>query len=657
VALGTVPPGLYHDEAFNGLDALRVLSGDRPVFFEANNGREPLFIYLVATSIAWLGRTPGAIRLVSAVLGAFTLLATYAMAAGWFDRRLGLLTAAVTAITVWPLNLSRIGFRAVAMPLLVALVLWGLGRARRTRHWLPAAASGGLYGLLFYSYLAARFTPVALLLFGAYLVITRQWPWTRRQLVAFLLVAFVVVLPLVNYMVQHAEVFLARSYQVSVFNPTINGGDLPGTLARHVGRTLLAFTTRGDFIPRHNVPLRPVFDPPLAVAFLAGLVIAVLRFREPAFGLTLIWVAVMLLPTVLAEDAPHFLRGVGVLPVLFVLPALGLDAGWRWLCHRTTALVAGVGLVLILSASLGWTVRDYFLRHARSDAAYYQFETGAVQLAAEANQFLGTGWDGRGLRARQGEPMPGRHVYIADRLWHGWAAIRFLVPDSPAVTIVDPAVAELRSPTPPAGQATDVLLFAWPFEEERSYLRLLPRDSLISVQEGAWERGDLEPEARLMYVTYRATVGDTGPANADARFMPPGSSGLDVQVALTGYQVDRPDPRHLRVRLYWQSLAKMDAGLSDGRTGYTVFVHVVGSEGLIAQDDAQPARGYYPTSQWRPGDRVVDEHLVELPRPVGPDQARIVVGLYRLDTLERLVVVDHTGRPVGDSVTLSWGIE
>ena len=57
-ALGTIPPGLYHDEAFNGLDALGVLEGERPVFFEANNGREPLFIYLVALICSCPGTEP-----------------------------------------------------------------------------------------------------------------------------------------------------------------------------------------------------------------------------------------------------------------------------------------------------------------------------------------------------------------------------------------------------------------------------------------------------------------------------------------------------------------------------------------------------------------------------------------------------------------------
>jgi len=39
---------------------------------------------------------------------------------------------------------------------------------------------------------------------------------------------------------------------------------------------------------------------------------------------------------------------------------------------------------------------------------------------------------------------------------------------------------------------------------------------------------------------------------------------------------------------------------------------------------------------------------------VSPGEARIVVGLYWLETLTRLAVVDQAGRPVADSLTLAW---
>ena len=79
--LDALPPGLFYDEAFNGLDARQLLSGDGlPLYFPANNGREPLYIYLQAISVFLFGPTAYALRLVSALAGAVTVLAVYDLA-------------------------------------------------------------------------------------------------------------------------------------------------------------------------------------------------------------------------------------------------------------------------------------------------------------------------------------------------------------------------------------------------------------------------------------------------------------------------------------------------------------------------------------------------------------------------------------------------
>ncbi len=614
-ALGQIPPGLYHDEAFNGLDALAILAGVRPIFFEANHGREPLFIYAVAASIAFLGRTPFAIRLVAAVAGTLTVAGAYAMARAWFEPRLGLLTAVITAITVWPINLSRIGFRAVTMPLLISLALWQLGQGWQTGRWRHFVAAGILYGLTFYTYLAARFTPLVFLAFGIYLILTRQLADRWRQLVVFVVVALVVVSPLLGYFATHLSTTLERSYQVSIFNPAIHQGDPVGMLFKQVGQTLLMFTTRGDFIPRHNVPLRPVFDPLLALTFVAGIVILARHWRGPAYALTGIWLVVMLLPTVLAEDAPHFLRAVGILPVAFVVPALGLDAGWRWLQHRAPSLAPGA-VAAVLLVSLGFTVRDYFVEHGRSQAAYFQFETGAVELAQEVNRFMASS-GGTG------------QVYLAERLWHGWTALPFLVPSSDTLAI-------FQSDRPPdPAPARETLLVVWPFDDHRAALKLLPQNATIFVHPGSFEQGDLEPQPRLLYVAFQATSAPA-PGNIRANF--------GGRVLLAGYDLQRPDAHSLRVRLWWQAL-------QPAATDYTIFVHLAGPGGLIAQDDARPAGGYYPTTAWRPGDVVLDERVLALPEQVDPG-AYLAVGLYDLKTLQRLPVVDEAGATMGDSVRI-----
>ena len=132
-AIDTMPPGLYHDEAYNGLDALGVLGGRTPIFFEANNGREPLFIYLLAVGVGLWGRSPGALRLVSALLGTLTIPAIYWLGRELFDREVATLAALLALTTVWMLNLSRVAFRAVAMPPLMALSLALLWRGLRQR--------------------------------------------------------------------------------------------------------------------------------------------------------------------------------------------------------------------------------------------------------------------------------------------------------------------------------------------------------------------------------------------------------------------------------------------------------------------------------------------------------------------------------------------
>ena len=77
--LHSFPPGLYNDEAAYGMDGLAALHGDTRVFYERNNGREPLFIYLLALAFQFLGPTSYAIRVTAAVVGALTIPATYWM--------------------------------------------------------------------------------------------------------------------------------------------------------------------------------------------------------------------------------------------------------------------------------------------------------------------------------------------------------------------------------------------------------------------------------------------------------------------------------------------------------------------------------------------------------------------------------------------------
>src|SRR5690606_2155433 len=80
--LGLIPPGFQFDEAFNALDAARVLEGERPLFLPANGGREVLYTYLQAGLAALLGLSVYTLRLTSALVGIVTIPAGYLLVRG-----------------------------------------------------------------------------------------------------------------------------------------------------------------------------------------------------------------------------------------------------------------------------------------------------------------------------------------------------------------------------------------------------------------------------------------------------------------------------------------------------------------------------------------------------------------------------------------------
>src|SRR5258708_2904272 len=172
--LAAVPPGLYPDEALNGTDALRAIgTGQWSVFYPENGGREGLFINLQGLALKWTGaREPWVLRSVSAIFGVLTVLGIYLLGAEMFGAGIALVAAFLAATGFWPVNFSRIGFRAISAPFWLTWALYFLLLAdRKTRiraaFWKVAvisAAGGACFGLGFHSYIAYRVSPS--LIFG-----------------------------------------------------------------------------------------------------------------------------------------------------------------------------------------------------------------------------------------------------------------------------------------------------------------------------------------------------------------------------------------------------------------------------------------------------------------------------------------------------------
>ncbi len=116
--------------------------------------------------------------------------------------------------------------------------------------------------------------------------------------------------------------------------------------------------------------------------------------------------------------------------------------------------------------------------------------------------------------------------------------------------------------------------------------------------------------------------------------------GPSREVSLLGYSARlRPT---MVITLSWEALSRPAADA-------TVFVHLLDGQRMVAQHDAPPNGGAYPSSWWLPGDVILDPH----PLPATePGRWTVVVGLYDPQTGNRWPAYDAQGARLPDDCVI-----
>ena len=139
----------------------------------------------------------------------------------------------------------------------------------------------------------------------------------------------------------------------------------------------------------------------------------------------------------------------------------------------------------------------------------------------------------------------------------------------------------------------------------------------------------------------------------------PAQFGAGIQLLGYGLMGARGQPvtvlhpgEELTLDLHWRAAQKVEQD-------YTVFAHLVGqafnpaTNGPVwAGHDSQPVNGGYPTSQWFADHTVLDRHSLTVD-PHAPDgEYELEVGIYLLQTMERLPVLDASEQPIDNRIVL-----
>ena len=106
----------------------------------------------------------------------------------------------------------------------------------------------------------------------------------------------------------------------------------------------------------------------------------------------------------------------------------------------------------------------------------------------------------------------------------------------------------------------------------------------------------------------------------------------DVAVLIAADQRAQPESGVVEVTLYWLALRETSEN-------YKAFVHLLGTDGgVIGQHDGDPVGGFTPTTRWRPGELIVDRHVITLPGDLPPGEYGLRAGMYQADPLRNLTV-------------------
>jgi len=405
--LSTLPPGVYPDESVNGIDAITANAAHHwKFFYENNNGREGLFMNLIALGFSLFGISVVTLKMWSVFFGTITVLGMILLGEELFSsRRTGIIAGFITATTFWAINFSRISFRAIMLPFVLVFTVFFLIRGIQKKKIIDYVFAGLFFGLGVHTYIAFRIAPLILVVLLIAFIANRKKFFTThwKEILAFLAATILVALPMLVDFYHNPEHFSGRTGQVSLFTPEVNQGRLLPMLGASVGKSLAKYSFFGDQNWRHNLPPWPELFPVIGIFFLAGFLYFIyeffylvwrrIRFRERSERLILValllsWFFAMLIPEAITNEVPHALRSIGTMPVAILLAVFAIEGAWKWAesgklkQHKKAIWIVLIALVTISGI---WSVKLYFIDWAGNPNVPGAFGEGYMNMSQYIN--------------------------------------------------------------------------------------------------------------------------------------------------------------------------------------------------------------------------------------------------------------------------------
>lgn len=616
------PPGVIHDEVRTWFNAQMVLNGDIRALYPYGGGREALFMFFEAASYALIGDNLLAGRLPAIGFSMVGVAATYALARRLFARAAGFVAAAGFAFSFWALMFARFAERTETMPVMALVTAYVYLRLLQSKHATIAhtVAAGLLLGATLYTYPSALIFPLLLAVWiGVLALIRPQWLCSKwAALAASFALAALIAIPLARAWANPQAT--ARADEVNAPLEALLAGD-PGPTFDNLLPVLGVFTIKGDHGLEFNIQDQPIIPTmPLAALFYAGVITALVgavRRRDPAqpgYALILLWLFMMLIPTLVTERPVNPSRTIGLLGVVYMFPAAAVGGGMaaargplkiRW--------AAGLALLAVLALAIQFehTARNYFVVWAGNPVVRFLYQDEYRPIAALLDSDGDVPTAIGGLTPDQVDPASMR--LLANNDTRAKSAGYF-----------DPQTSLLV----PTHQGSDTVNIAIP-----SSITLHP---VMAEQLSEWGLASYHEEEFTLYsgllrLEIPGTLAEPVPFYAE-----PETPIVRLAAIQRIGEIDPGQPFTLIT--YWQAEHASDLPLR-------IFVHLTTTDGtIVTQSDVLGV----PATQWQPGDFIAQAHDFTVPPDASPGLYVFNIGLYSPETNTRLM----TDAPGGDHVRI-----
>lgn len=620
---------LWGDEAHSTYVSKLPLSSTVSPHTETN---PPLYHLLLYFWVRLTGSSVFALRFLSLVLGVLTVPLVYQLARLAFDVPVGLLAALLCAISPFQVYYSQEArmYALATFSTTLSMFLFARIVAR------PQRSAGNLRGLVWVGYLVATAAAIFSHYYALFAVVAQNvllvalWRRDRVQLKRWFVVQAALVLMYLPWVLAQLG-FLSGKASARFDELTLPvllsivkrslvafsvGTTVEPPLAYYLTLAFLSLAALGLVaaftpLPRRGRPGEGGFStegPPSPVPSLGG--------RGKQSWLLLAWLLIPLTFAWLVNPIMPFFQVRYLLvaaPAFIVLVASGLS----WVRGKSPWALA-LGLLFVVSASF-ISLHNWFFDHAYTKGEYKLMMDYVRDHAQQGDLFLLNNPLQEALFDYYRPPgvpyllLPRDDLHTEDR--------------------ADRALAALTE----GYSRVWLVMFGYPEQYDPDHLA---------------ERWLSDHGYRSSYRSFLGayvTLYVMAPADASLPMQHTVAANLDSKALLIGYGLGAQEieaGETLTLTLYWQALTEM-------ARRYTVFTHLLDADNhIVAQMDSEPLGGTHPTTEWRHGEIVRDNYGLLIAQDTPPGEYLLEVGMYYLPTLERLTVLDASGRVQDDRVVL-----